>query len=105
LRQDPLFRITIPSKTQAYMAVGKPLLMAVDGDAAELVKESSGGIVSESENPHRLAEAAQKLADSSDKDLALMGLNAKTFYDQHLSLDQGVMRFTKIFRTLASSKS
>lgn len=105
LRQDPLFRITIPSKTQAYMAVGKPLLMAVDGDAAELVKKSSGGIVSESENPHRLAEAAQKLADSSDKDLALMGLNAKTFYEQHLSLDQGVMRFTEIFRALISSRS
>jgi glycosyltransferase involved in cell wall biosynthesis len=105
LRQDPLFRITIPSKTQAYMAVGKPLLMAVDGDAAELVKESSGGIVSESENPHRLAEAAQKLADSSVEELRLMGLNAKTFYDQYLSLDQGVTRFTKIFRNLTSSRS
>jgi colanic acid biosynthesis glycosyl transferase WcaI len=39
LRKDPLFEITIPSKTQAYMAVGKPLLMAVDGDAANLVTQ------------------------------------------------------------------
>ena len=31
LRKDPLFEITIPSKTQAYMTVGKPLLMAVWG--------------------------------------------------------------------------
>lgn len=65
--------------------------MAIDGDAAELVKESGGRIVSESENSYRLAEEAQKLADLSDKDLAFMGLNAKTFYDQYLSMDQGVM--------------
>ena len=34
LQDDPLFRITIPSKAQAYLAVGRPILMAVAGDAA-----------------------------------------------------------------------
>lgn len=43
LRKVPLFSITIPSKTQAYMAVGKPILMAVDGDAASLVKNADCG--------------------------------------------------------------
>ncbi len=38
LRDDPLFSITIPSKTQAYMAAGRPILMAVRGDAAAMVK-------------------------------------------------------------------
>ena len=33
LVEDELFEITIPSKTQAYMAAGKPILMAVKGDA------------------------------------------------------------------------
>ena len=28
LKDEPLFRITIPSKTQAYLAIGKPVLMA-----------------------------------------------------------------------------
>ena len=28
LRDEPLFRITIPSKTMAYMACGRPVLMA-----------------------------------------------------------------------------
>ncbi len=37
LKEDPLFCITIPSKTQAYLAFGKPILMAVRGDAADLV--------------------------------------------------------------------
>ena len=37
LRDDPLFEITLPSKTQAYLAAGRPILMAVRGDAADLV--------------------------------------------------------------------
>ena len=36
LKMIPLFDITIPSKKQAYMAVGKPLLMAFKGEAAAL---------------------------------------------------------------------
>src|SRR5205823_13152285 len=40
LKTDPLFSITIPSKTQAYMASGKPVLMAVRGDSADLVTQS-----------------------------------------------------------------
>lgn len=37
LRKDPLYRITIPSKTQAYLAASKPILIAVEGDAAALI--------------------------------------------------------------------
>ncbi len=39
LKNEPLFNITIPSKTQAYMASGKPVLIGVSGDAAELIVE------------------------------------------------------------------
>ena len=102
LRKDPLFEITIPSKTQAYMTVGKPLLMAVDGDAADLVKQSAGGVVAESENPQALASAAQALAESSQDTLAIMGQQAKEFYRQHLSLAVGVQRFSELFNELSS---
>ena len=40
LRDDPLFEITIPAKTQAYLSAGKPLLVAMRGDAADLVERS-----------------------------------------------------------------
>ncbi len=100
LRKDPLFEITIPSKTQAYMAVGKPLLMAVQGDAAELVKQSGGGLVAESENPQSLAQAAEALANTSTDALAIMGHHAKVFYQQHLGLAVGVHRFSELFQQI-----
>ena len=61
LKDDPLFRITIPSKTQAYLAVGRPVLMAVAGDAADLVVRSGGGIACPPENPAALAAAVRRL--------------------------------------------
>jgi colanic acid biosynthesis glycosyl transferase WcaI len=97
LRKDPLFEITIPSKTQAYMSAGKPLLMAVDGDAADLVRLSGGGIVAESENPEALANAADQLASRNDQDLATLGGNSKNYYKNHLSLAEGVRQFARVF--------
>lgn len=101
LRDHPLFTITIPSKTQAYMAVGKPLLMAVGGDAADLVKQSNGGVVVASENVQALAQAAQALADANPDALSKMGYQAQAFYKQHLDLVVGVERFGELFKKLA----
>lgn len=100
LRKDPLFEITIPSKTQAYMAVGKPVLMAVDGDAADLVRQSSSGVVAESENPQALAEAAERMASLNAEELVAMGQRARAYYQQHLALQVGVKRFGEVFRRL-----
>jgi colanic acid biosynthesis glycosyl transferase WcaI len=102
LRKDPLFEITIPSKTQAYMAVGRPLLMVVNGDAADLVTQSNSGLTAESENPVALADAAQRLADMSLDQLQAMGNRARQFYQERLGLAVGAGRFSNIFKALAS---
>jgi glycosyltransferase involved in cell wall biosynthesis len=102
LRKDPLFEITIPSKTQAYMAVGKPLLMAVNGDAADLVKQSNSGLTAESENPVALAESAQCLADMPLDQLLSMGNRARHFYQEHLGLAVGASKFGDIFKALSN---
>lgn len=104
LRKDPLFEITIPSKTQAYMAAGKPLLMAVDGDAADLVRQSGGGVVAESENAAALAQAAEALAGTPPQALAAMGQQAQQFYRERLALAVGVGRFGTLFQQLAERR-
>lgn len=105
LRKDPLFEITIPSKTQAYMAVGRPLLMAVDGDAAELVAESGGGLVIESENAGALAKAAEAMAAMQADTLAAMGRQAQRYYRERLALKVGAAKFGAIFKQLTMARS
>lgn len=101
LRKDPLFRVTIPSKTQAYMAVGKPVLMAVDGDAADLVSISGCGIVAESESPMALADAAVALAALPAEELSKMGERGRNHYREYLALASGVAKFGRIMKDLA----
>jgi len=104
LKRDPLFAITIPSKTQAYMAVGKPILMAVDGDAADLLRGSRGGQIAESENPQSIADAALALMNASDSERNAMATSSRRFYQEKLSLKVGVSRFGELFERLAGIK-
>jgi colanic acid biosynthesis glycosyl transferase WcaI len=100
LRKDPLFKITIPSKTQAYMAVGKPLLMAVDGDAADIVIKSKCGVVARSGNAESLAKAVGNLESMHYDQLIAMGLNAKNYYQANFSLYIGINKFYQIFNRI-----
>lgn len=105
LRKDPLFEITIPSKTQAYMAMGKPLLMAVNGDAADLVKRAGCGVVVESENSQALADAVDALAALPTCDLKIMGNNSTRFYHEVLAMHVGVCKFVEVFSRLSNRVS
>jgi colanic acid biosynthesis glycosyl transferase WcaI len=99
LKDDPLFRITIPSKTQAYLAAGKPILMGVLGDAADLIERSGAGVVCTPENPESLAAAVAELANLGAGRLAEMGCAGREFYNRELSLTAGVDRFEAVFRS------
>jgi len=104
LKADPLFAITLPSKTQAYMAAGKPLVMAVEGDAAELVRQSAGGVVVPPGDAPALADAVVGLAALSPDDLAALGANARRFYDEHLSFERGVRSFATVLGNISRKR-
>ena len=97
LKADPLFEITIPGKTQAYMAVGKPILMGVKGDAASLVKEARCGKCFQPSNAESLAAAVEELTAMPKEELWRLGSNARSFYEERLSLVRGVEQFSKVF--------
>ncbi len=103
LRDEPLFRITIPSKTQSYMWVGKPILMGVKGDARDLVSKAKAGISCEPENPTSIADAVEKLCAMPREELAAMGVNGRKFYERELSLAVAVEKFEKIFESVVRS--
>jgi lipopolysaccharide/colanic/teichoic acid biosynthesis glycosyltransferase len=92
LKDEPLFRITVPSKTQLYLAMGKPILMAARGDAAELVVNAGAGLAVEPQNASALASAVLDLAGRPAHELAEMGARGRTFYETELKAAVGVRR-------------
>ncbi|MFA0623173.1 glycosyltransferase family 4 protein [Vibrio breoganii] len=97
LNDNELFRITVPSRTQANLAVGKSIVMGVAGDAADLVLKAGAGVVCEPNSPESLSLAITKLANKNSMEREKMGDAGKTYYYQHLSLDKGVDKFIQIF--------
>jgi glycosyltransferase involved in cell wall biosynthesis len=101
LKDDPLFQITIPSKTQAYMAIGRPILMGVKGDAADLVMKARCGLTCEPGNPPSIAEGVAKFHSMSKTDLAQMGENGKRFYERELSFEIAARKYEKVLESAA----
>ena len=97
LRNEPVFAITIPSKTQAYLQAGKPILMGVPGDAAELVTEAGAGLAFEPGNPAALAAAVRRLMAMPAEERLAMGRAGARFYRDHLSLEVGTRAFVQFF--------
>jgi len=98
LKDHPLFKITIPAKTQAYLAAGKAIVMAVPGDASRLVLESNAGVCAQPSNARSIADAIQQLAAMPPSELQKMGENGRAFYWENMSLDVGARRFLAIFQ-------
>lgn len=84
LQDLPLFRLTIPSKVQATMAVARPILGALRGDAAAVIEASGAGSCHAPGDVEGLAAAVRSLsADAGASSVA--GRAARTFYEAHFS--------------------
>ncbi|MFC9335673.1 sugar transferase [Arthrobacter sp. NPDC057009] len=104
LREDALFEITIPSKTQAYLMAGKPILMGVRGDAAAIVREAQAGICFEPENPSDLADAVRAIMRLSEHERQEMGASGQRYYREKMSLGVGAREFAQILEMAAQEK-
>lgn len=100
LRDDPLFAITMPSKAQAYMFAGRPILMAVPGEASKLIETARGGLTLPPENPQALVDAVRQLVVMTPDARAALGANASAYYWQHLRMEKGIDKFTQLFDRL-----
>jgi glycosyltransferase involved in cell wall biosynthesis len=81
LKSDPLTKVSIPSKTFAYMAAAKPVIMAVKGDAAEFVEQEQFGIAVPPSDPRALADAVRRMVAQPDSVREEMSAAAIRAYD------------------------
>jgi hypothetical protein len=87
LRDLPLFRHVIPSKIFEAWGTGRPVILGVAGESAEIVQTSQGGLVIQPESAEALACSIAQLAATSDL-ASDLGRNGRRFvtgsYDREL---------------------
>lgn len=85
LTGDPLLSLTLPGKVQSYMAAGKAIIGAIDGETKTIVEEAQCGFISKSGDSKALAESILRFSSLSDEDKELMGLKARIYYTDKFS--------------------
>jgi glycosyltransferase involved in cell wall biosynthesis len=83
LVRDPIMSQTVPSKTQAYLAAGRPIIACLDGEGARVVLEAGAGVACPAEDAQGLAEAVRGLQALSPGERELMGTRGKAYYERH----------------------
>jgi glycosyltransferase involved in cell wall biosynthesis len=100
-KRDPLFEISIPGKVFAYMACQRPVLMASDGDAADLVKAAGAGVTCKAEDPDALAKAVVALYSMSPQERTRMGDAGSQAFLQQYSRDVLLQRHEELLTQVA----
>jgi colanic acid biosynthesis glycosyl transferase WcaI len=85
LKKDPIFALTVPGKVQSYMACGKPVLAAMDGEGARIIEEAGAGLSCPAESPVLLAEKIQALYTMAEKDRQQMAERGKKYCFAHFN--------------------
>jgi len=83
LRKQPIFSMTIPSKVQSYLACGKPIIAALDGEGARVVQEAGAGLTPTPEDSKALADAVMAMHGMPEDVRRTMGLNGRSYFETH----------------------
>ncbi|QGN49548.1 glycosyltransferase family 4 protein [Micromonospora sp. WMMD558] len=104
LRDLPALRGTVPSKLQAALACGAPVIASLGGDAAALVDSTGSGLVCPPEDWAALAGRFLLATDTPAADRAAMGQRARRAYQERMCLRVGVDQFEDIFTKVAAQR-
>ncbi|GAB3180380.1 glycosyltransferase involved in cell wall biosynthesis [Micromonospora palomenae] len=85
LADEPLFRITMPSKIQSIFACGQPVVACVPGDASRVVDEAGAGLTCPPGDPAGLAAALRQAHAASADRRRAMGQAGRAYYLEHMS--------------------
>ena len=83
LVRDPIMGHTVPSKVQAYLAAGKPIIACLDGEGARVVVEAGAGLACPAEDAQALADAVLQLRGALPEERLKMGQSGLLFYERH----------------------
>jgi glycosyltransferase involved in cell wall biosynthesis len=105
LVRSPIMRQTVPSKVQAYLAAGKPIIASLDGEGARVLEESGAGVSCPAEDAVALAEAVLRLRAMPSDELQRMGEAGLVYYKQNFDPAALATRLVQLFpEVLAGNK-
>ena len=85
LKKDEILDLTIPNKVQSYMSATKPIIGAVSGETAKIIKKNNIGYVCNINNPCDIRDKIKKIYNLNNKELTKMGKRSKLYYEKNFN--------------------
>ena len=104
LKKEPIFALTIPSKIQSYLACGKPVIAALDGEGANIIEEAGAGFTCLGGAPDALAQAVLKMYETPKPEREKMGSKGRAYYEANFDRDMLLDRLDGWMRELVEGK-
>ncbi len=101
LKNSALNEFIIPSKTFAYMAAARPILMAMSGAGAKLVAQADAGMIVTPEQPQQLAAAIRSLASQPIAVREAMGQRGRAYLLEHHSKSKVMESYFEVLERAA----
>ena len=73
LKNQSNYNLTLPGRTQAFMACGKPIICCANGETAKVIKSARCGLIAEADNSDELAKRIIESSMLPKEDLSRMG--------------------------------
>jgi colanic acid biosynthesis glycosyl transferase WcaI len=96
LKREPIFALTIPSKVQPYMACGRPIVAALDGEGASVIREAGAGLACPAGNPDVLAETILTMYRLSEDERQAMGRRGRDYFEAHFDSEMLLYRLESL---------
>lgn len=99
LKKTELFKTVIPTKLLEYMACERPVVVAVDGQARQIVEEAGAGVFVEPENSGALVQAIHELADDPAR-RRQMGTSGRQYIVNRFSREKTARDYIAVLESL-----
>ncbi|MDO9327509.1 MAG: glycosyltransferase family 4 protein [Pseudomonas sp.] len=96
LKQDEAFSYTIPSKVQAYLAAGRPIIAALDGEGARVIQEARAGLTCPAQDADGMANSIEQLFHMSSDERESLGRSGRAYYLEHFEMERQSQRLVEI---------
>jgi len=105
LKKTDVFRTVIPTKMLEFMSCARPVILAVEGQAQQIVEEAGAGLVIEPENADALVHAVRRLAANPEL-RTMLGQKGREHIVRYFSRRHTAEKYIQVLeRVLADSST
>jgi len=96
LKNEEVFSYVVPAKVQAYLAAGRPIAAALNGEGARIIGEAGAGLICAAEDSAGLATCLRALYAMPSEERRRMGESGRRYFLEHFEMNRQALHLVRL---------